>query len=107
MLDANVRKMMELRGIPRLNSELFTEETHRDNNSIISHFEDFLWGYGGWYGGKSLIGYTDHPAFCECNGYGIMFEGYDGNDFWCHYREETMEIVAEIVLGKMGEDIVE
>ena len=90
-----IRKWFEQKNIPSLNSELFREDNHRDNNTIIFYFDDIANGYG-MCGAKSILGYTDHPVFRECNGYGIMFESYNGEDFWCHISELSMEIRADV-----------
>jgi hypothetical protein len=88
-----IRAFFEGKGIPSLNSAKFTEENHRSDNRVILHFHDLLNGYQ--IGASRITGYTEHPAHLECNGYGIMFEDFDGNEFWCHIDEEMVLMEAD------------
>lgn len=85
-----IRLWFGSKGIPRLNGEMFRKDNHENDNSIILHFSSMANGY---YRTR-ITGYTEHPAFMECNGYGIMFESPDGRRFWCHMREEMLLLTA-------------
>lgn len=89
-----IKDLFDSCGIPSMNSELFIAENHNDNNSIILHFEDLIFGHS-MMGVRGIVGYTSHPSFLECNGYGIMFLTYDETYYWCHMSEELLNTIAE------------
>ena len=83
------------RGISSMNGSIFTEENHNSNNRVILHLKDILNGYS-CCGAKRIIGYTAHPSYAECNGWGIMFEAIHGDDFWCHVDEEMLALELNV-----------
>jgi len=89
-MNSKVKALLDKLNIIQMNSERFQEENHEMDNRVLFHLFDLAHGYQ-WQDIVRWSGYTEHPAYLEWNGPGLMFECEDGTEFWIHGQEDQFD----------------